>query len=171
MKHICSNLKNGEDYALFGYSMGALATYELIKLINMERKLHPPKWVFLAAHKPPCELGGDSIAMDDDKFIDYLVSEGGISGAISNDELFKEIFLPIIRNDYKIIGAYNYSPFVFSETSIPVTILYGKNDDNGNILMWDKCLNRRCMYKAFPGGHFFINNCLASICEVINYVL
>lgn len=161
-------LGNYSSNYIFGYSMGALLAYEAVRYIYATSKLLPPH-LFLAACDPPAVYVKQSpVPWDkDNEFIEYLIKGGGITRDLADDQDFKDFFLPIVRNDHKILDTYKYNA---ENIQIPMkaTILY--SDDETDIAEWSKCFNA-CSFYHFGGGHFFIHQDLRRICQIINHTL
>ena len=161
-------LLNVPDYAsncLFGYSMGTLLAYEAVKYIYLRYGMLPLHLFLAACEAPSVYITQDSVPWQkDDAFIEYLVKNGGITPDLAVDKDFADFFLPIIKNDYRILDGYKYN---MTDCSLPMkaNILY--SDDERDISQWGQYF-KNCEYYHFDGGHFFINQSLNRVCHIIH---
>ena len=107
--------------------------------------------------------------LNDNEFLKYLRSLGGIPDEILYNEELCEIFLPILRSD---MMAVNTAELVTDGRLIPVNIsvLYGSNDnsvDKSVMDKWKETSSKQCEFLEFVGNHFFINQYEKEILELI----
>ncbi|QOQ54192.1 thioesterase II family protein [Bacillus amyloliquefaciens] len=160
---------NNKCYAIYGHSMGAYISYEVIlKLMKLTDNL--PQHLFVSGKGAPHLTKESFISnLPDKQMIQWLNKLGGIpNDLIENYELMK-LFLPMIRNDYKLIE--NYSNKIKKKLSnVTLTVLTGKFDDSLTIREvegWKEYSEKRVDIYQINGGHFFINE---SDTEVISIV-
>ncbi len=118
------------EYAIWGHSMGSYIAYELLVLIERERR-PLPKEVILSGTVAPNRietLGIDvKLCGDEDFFLNYLESFGMINEMHRNNSIMRKMYLPIILNDYKILSA--CIPSKTQKLPIRTLILNGYDDD------------------------------------------
>lgn len=157
-------------YALFGYSMGALAAAEVTKMIRAKGELPPPAHVFLASHGP-CVLGErtDAKRPDTDETIkQWTIRFGGLSEKLINSPTFWRIYLPIYRADYELITDYDFSRLGFV-TDIPATVLFSPADiPREDMEKWRRVFTGRCDILEYDGGHFFLREHEREVADVVN---
>jgi len=164
---------NNEEYALFGHSMGAYAAYEVAKV--MQNKYYKPvKFLFVSGQVPPAQHKKNNIhKYSNEKFIEYLLSIGGINEDILQFKELLDMVIPIIRSDFNLIE--NYTPSVNCiKLKTNLCVLYGKNDKeiNGlNIDEWSNYSERYLGSKAFNGEHFYFQGCKDDIIRYIDFVM
>lgn len=168
---IGSELKGA--YAFFGHSMGTLIIYELLKIISQQR-LVDPKHVFLSGRYPPhINRGRQLHALPDDEFIAEVLSLGGTPEELLESKELMDIFIPILRADYRIVENYVYAD-TSTKWDFDISVLAGKDDaivsldDAGQ---WSRYSNCDCKIYEFEGGHFFINDNLKKVTSIINDTL
>lgn len=153
-------MKNGtENCAFFGHSIGGLVAYETaLKLRKMGMEL--PKHMFLSGCTPPHIKYGDRMIhlLPDDEFLKELVELGGMSEAILNNREILDLYLPVIRADYRIYELYEYKP---EQEPLPVdyTVLTGSTDiiaGERNMMEWRLYTSKKFQIRHFEGDHFFI---------------
>jgi surfactin synthase thioesterase subunit len=103
--------------------------------------------------------------------IDNLIKLGGITSEIYNYPEIIDAFLPIIRNDYKIIDEYAFS-MPMSCFNSNITFIYSDNDpfldDREKVVDWKHCTNKNFSIIEVKGDHFFINTEIEFLCQLIN---
>ncbi len=161
------------DYAIYGHSMGSLLAYELYYKIK-KQKLRKPIHIFFSGYKAPniIRKKENIYTLPDYDFIKKVIELGGTPEELSNNEELLDIFIPIIRNDFKILENYNYEKKE-DKIECDVSILNGKQDSINleEILAWEKHVGKGFKVYSFEGDHFFINNNAKNINSIINSTL
>ncbi len=154
-------MKNGtENSAFFGHSLGGLVAYETaLKLRELGMEL--PKHMFLSGCTPPHIKYGDKMLhlLPDDAFLKELVALGGMSEAILNNREILDLYLPVLRADYRIYELYQYKT---GREPLPVdyTVLTGSTDiiaGEMNMMDWKSYTSKKFQMRHFEGGHFFLH--------------
>lgn len=173
---IFSNIKDkiyDSDYAIYGHSMGSLLAYELYYKIN-EMSARKPKHMFFSGYKAPSMIKKreNTYTLPDYDFMKKVMDLGGTPEELMKDKELLEIFLPIIRNDFKILETYNYKKRE-NKIECDVSILNGKQDSINleEILAWKNHVCKSFKVYRFEGNHFFINNNIENITSIINATL
>ncbi|EJQ37425.1 hypothetical protein IEE_05211 [Bacillus cereus BAG5X1-1] len=173
---IFDNIKDkiGEnDYAIYGHSMGSLLAYELYYKIK-EMGHNIPKHIFFSGHRAPNrERKKDiSFTLPDEDFKNKIIELGGTpEELISNQELF-ELFLPILKSDFKIVETYKYKERM-DKIECDISVLNGKNDSISleEVLDWKNHTNGNFRTYYFEGNHFYINHNMEEIMSILNNTL
>ena len=159
-----------DEYAIYGYSMGSLLAYELYYKI-IDQNLRRPKHIFFSAYNAPSIIRKreNIYTLPDVEFINKIIELGGTPKEIIDNKDLMEIFLPIIRNDFRIIEAYNYKKRR-QKIECDVSILIGEQDSISaeEALVWKKHVSKDFKIYSFQGNHFFINNNIEKISNIIN---
>ena len=130
----------------------------------------PPKHVFLAAHEPINRKELKDIPENKrDEFIKArTIRFGGIPEKLLNNQSFWRMYLPIYRNDYMMIGKYDFEQLDL-KTQIAATVFYSQSDTPVEIMkLWKKYFIGKSEFIEFNGSHFFIQEHCQEICSVIN---
>ncbi|WP_455794971.1 thioesterase II family protein [Clostridium butyricum] len=162
-----------EDYAIYGHSMGSLLAYELYyKICDMNHK--KPKHIFFSGNKAPniAKEREISYKMPDSLFMQKIMELGGTPKKLLEDKEVLEFFLPILKNDIKIIEEYKYEERN-EKISCDISKLNGEDDNitQDEILEWRNHTSKNCNIYNFEGDHFFINNNLEEITGLIKATL
>lgn len=156
----------GEEYALFGYSMGSISLVEVLKRI-IASQIRKPVCIFLAAHEPhtKSELLDFSSDETDEWVKDRTVKFGGVPEKLLKNGAFWRTYLPVYRADYTIIGKYSFEKLQI-KTDIPAIVFYSEKDTPiSDMKLWDRYFN--CDFYEFEGTHFFIQEHHNAIAKII----
>ena len=145
-------------YAIFGHSMGALLAYEWARSIQ-EAGLDAPVCLFPsgrnAAHLPFSHR--ELHRLGDEEFVAELRRRyGGMPENFLEDPELRDVFLPILRGDLKLVETYRYGP----ETALecPVMAFAGADDrsvsDEG-LAGWGGLTRGPFACRRIPGDHFY----------------
>lgn len=148
---------DGSSNILFGHSLGAAIAYEAalklsevagsnIKLVIVSGRRAP----FLSSTTPHIS------SLPDDIFIERLKSYQGTPSELLELPEFKEIFLPAIRNDFRLSESHQ-SP-ESRKLKMPIAAFSGSNDEYAPlpaVLSWEKMTTSSFNSAEFTGGHFF----------------
>lgn len=155
---IFKSLETAEAYALFGHSMGGLLTYEVLQQIQ-KSALPIPRHVFISGCNAPDHKyeGKISTSLPDEAFMKEVADLGGTPAEVLENKEFIQLLAPIVRNDFRSLETYRFDKNS-EKLKSPVSILNGRQD--GDIHQkkkkWQEHCQEKCAYKAFNGGHFFI---------------
>jgi surfactin synthase thioesterase subunit len=160
-------------YALFGHSMGALICYKLAQKIRKE-KLPQPEHIFFSGRNAPHLKRRDDQKyhlMSNEDFKASVLKLGGTPPELFDHPEFLEIFLPILRNDFRLSEMSGHEEAI-DPLDDPITILTGKDD---HMIQeheeWEKHTSKSCRILFFEGGHFFLNEATEPIVRFVNQTL
>ncbi|MBF7155839.1 thioesterase II family protein [Bacillus albus] len=164
---------DGSPFAMFGHSMGALLVYEMIQKIHDVKGISPIH-AFFSGRLPVHTIDQQKrYTLPDQELKKYIVDLGGIPLELQSYDEILDMFLPIIRADFKLVETYELkekiSPFTFN-----ISILYGYDDklvDNQRLIEWADYTSKQCYFYGYQGGHFFINDFTEEVVKVINKTL
>lgn len=159
-----------EPYAIFGYSMGALTAFELVR--ELRRRAHPlPLALFVAARRSPRspEMKPLLHPLPDAQFIQGIQQRyGGIPPTIMQDAEMMAVFTPVLRSNFTMIETYAYTdapPF-----EIPVMAFGGTHDrttSESQLAAWEEETRASFSYRIFQGDHFFIQQHQAAVLNMV----
>lgn len=161
-------------YALFGHSMGSMIAYELARKISTDG-FPPPRHVFFSGRGAPHlrkEKEQLYHLMEDEEFRTAVLELGGTSPEFFHHPELLELFLPMLRNDFRLAEERDRADDI-SLLDVNITVLTGKDDDLTveQIQAWKQYTTRFCNIHYFEGGHFFINDDITGVVEIINDTL
>ncbi|QWU16642.1 Surfactin synthase thioesterase subunit [Paenibacillus sophorae] len=169
-------LDDREPYAIFGHSMGALIAYELYLKLKENQK-HLPIHIFFSGREAPhTNLFGSSKGhinhLPDNQFLEELKKYNGLTEEFLNNSELIELFMPIIRADFFIVENYQYKPDR-EKLNCSITILNGSQDyiTKAGVQAWEKYTKCTCDVVNFEGSHFFVEQNLDKVIDLIQHRL
>ena len=144
----------GEDFALFGHSMGALIGYELAHELSALGK--PPRHLFVsglgAPHLPPWPL---LYQLPDDELVQAIARLEGTSAEVLAQPELVQFLLPTFRADLRVWETYvaHRGPL-----DVPITAMGGRDDPSvgvEKVEAWESLTCARFQLEVFDGGHFY----------------
>lgn len=90
----------------FGHSMGAAVAYETLLRVERAGAAHVTR--LCVSGRAPDDAVRSAVRTDDE-VVEAVTSLGGTHAAVLDDPDLRDLFLPIIRNDYRLIDSYRRS--------------------------------------------------------------
>ncbi|MEU1090220.1 alpha/beta fold hydrolase [Streptomyces sp. NPDC005892] len=160
LEDLYRQLDTGTPYALFGHSYGALIAFELARLPRSEGVRRPSALLVSASCAPRIPAAdADSHRLSDAELVERLAALGGTPKELLENEELMEIYLPVIRADYRILGAYGTG--TPGTVDCPITAFYGDADDEADlpsVEAWADYTNGPFRVERIPGDHFFLHS-------------
>lgn len=156
-----------QPYAIYGHSYGALLTYELYYRI-LHSGIQKPVHLFFSGCKPPFQRVKETEMhkLPDEKFIQEISLFEGMERALLENRELLDIFLPIIRADFKVIDKYRYQEKPL-KINVPVSVLYGNDMNRETVNGWETLTEKEIDFYHINGSHFFIKEKLQDVASVI----
>ena len=160
---------------VFGHSMGAGIGYEMLRVLEAERAplARPqagPVHLFASARQAPHRPRGRMVhLLPDDEFCAVLLGNGGVNGQLLADPGLRELYLPIIRSDYRISETHRPTP-VTPPLRVDLTVLTGTEDhavDPAEAARWAEATSGSFVHHELPGDHFYLIPQLATVATVV----
>lgn len=161
---------DGGPYALFGHSLGAMLVFEAAKRLNRD-PLGLPVHLFLSGRAGPITLrpeGKKYHLMNDEEFKAAVLALGGTPAEIFEHPQLADIFLPLLRNDFRISETESIAELQTPlETNL--SVLLGTQDSStvNKKEEWSRNIAGSCTIHQLPGGHFFINEQASLVMQII----
>jgi len=141
---------------LFGHSMGASVAHEVA--LRFQGRGRPPAALCVSGRRPPQALDGQRNFPDtDEEIIADVVRFDAAHAAVFADPGLREMILPAVRSDYRLVNKYRGGQGV--PLDCPV---YGyTGDDDSEVtpeLMrgWADMTRGTFRLRVLPGGHFYL---------------
>lgn len=153
--------------ALFGHSMGTLLAFEVAK--RLETDGIAPVVLFASGRRAPGspQPEPDHRATDND-LVAEIANLNGTEDRLLDDEDMRPLFLPALRSDYRAIETYHHDPA--STVDCPVVALTGDTDNRVSLddaSSWATQTRGTFDLHVFSGGHFYLNDQLTPVTEVM----
>jgi len=159
--------KLDDEYIIYGHSLGGLLGYLLVLLLEDRGLRKPLRFVVSGRSNPAMKPADIRHNLPKDKFVRSLKELGGMpSDFFDHPELF-DFFEPILRADFEAIEGFDFSEDRKLETSI--SVLYGKGESfsKKEAKKWKNFSFQKTKFYSFKGGHFFIFDHIADICDIL----
>lgn len=173
--HDFKKLYSGDEYALFGHSLGCWLIYELYYKIEQEG-IRIPEALFFSGHYPPYmekEKGKQCADMEDDEFIEKITLLGGTNELVFQDEDLRKKYLQILKSDFMIAEKFKGRKRT-NKIKSNVVVLGGTMDgsvNNRELLLWKDAVGANCTVCKINGDHFFPFTNYQQTVEIINETL
>ena len=161
-------------FAFFGYSMGSLVAFELTRLLRRERGLEP-EWLFVAAHAAP-QLARRAPAMSaasDDELLQFFQrTYAPLPAQVTAHPELLAVISEILRADVHILERYAYA--AAPPLGCPIRAFGGLDDQSTartELEAWRSQTAARFALQMFPGGHFFWEQSLGEVVNVVGRCL
>jgi medium-chain acyl-[acyl-carrier-protein] hydrolase len=169
---LLSQIKNQvtpeSPFALYGHSMGGYLIYELYEKLCGYNIRH----IFISGMKSPqIPILTDRLHdYSTDNLISTLKKLGGTPPAVLENEDSINLFLPIVRSDFKMIHEYTNNDINSKKIHTPISILHGLDDDIQITELdgWEKIACKGLEFHFFEGDHFFLYENEENILSIIN---
>jgi surfactin synthase thioesterase subunit len=145
-------------FILFGHSLGALASFELIR--HLRRQGLPLPQVLIVSGQGAPQLPNPNPLlhrMPEHELIQMLRQYGGTPEAVLREADLLQLLLPSLRADFEMLETYTYQPE--DPLDCPIVVLGGQSDPRvpiPDLQAWREQTSASFSSQLFPGGHFFL---------------
>ena len=163
-RQISKKLRSG-DFVVYGHSMGAFLALRVVGMLIRQNR-YPLCMIVSGNAGPGLDRGAKRYLFEHDAFIGELKKLGGISREILDNKDLLDLFLPILRSDFKVAeeNGMDAEPAV----DVPIFAVMGDEEDYAKeITNWRRFTSAGFEYKLLPGGHFFIFEHFREIANII----
>jgi medium-chain acyl-[acyl-carrier-protein] hydrolase len=162
-----------KPYIFFGHSLGALISFELTHRLK-KMNVYLPKCLIVSGRAAPHTPSKNGIIhnLPNHEFIAKLKEYNGLPEIILHNQELLDLFLPIIRADFKLSESYLHMKY--EPLPVPIIALAGKNDYNviiENVALWMEHTTKSFKKYLLPGDHFFIKTHLREVLNIIQDVI
>ncbi|MDO0928745.1 alpha/beta fold hydrolase [Streptomyces sp. TG1A-8] len=167
----------GTPTVIFGHSMGAALGFEVARRLTTPGEQHAMRHLVVSGCAAPHRLRpfpGQEGAhlLDDERLVAMLGSLGAGGTHLLDDPDLREVLLPPVRNDYRLVQSYTGR----RDPALPIgiTAFAGRQDAAVSIDeldAWAEVTDGRCTVRSFPGGHFYLTERRDEVLGALNDVL
>ncbi len=161
-----------QEYALLGHSMGAIYAYELVKLIERDKRRKPVKIIVSGTDAPYVQDRKLLHNKTQKEFMKELHDLGSMPNEIMDDSELSDLFYPILHNDIRNLELYRlkHKNSEIDRINSSLTVIYGTEDDEFDrqrAAEWQKYSTLPNTIHEFEGGHFFIFERKEEVCNFL----
>lgn len=161
-----------EEYMLYGHSMGSWIVYYLLNRI-LKEQIRLPERIFVSGKEAPYVRKMDEISysMEDGEFLEKIYQLGGTPREIMDNKEILDIYVPILKNDYKLIQTCKYEEPI-EKYNFDIIIFNGLQDElmENDLNSWKQYTDKGVYIYNFEGNHFFIHNHTQEILDIISEI-
>lgn len=159
-------------FAIFGHSMGGLLAYGMAQAMAA-KQLPMPTTLLLSACSAPHKF--EPSRFPDPQNREALIADlrrlGGTPEALFHSPELLGMTLDILAADYQLLKGISVQ--AKTEVAIPIEILAGREDELelSTLRAWQDCTTKETTFRAFDGGHFYIQTQEAKVLAYISQLL
>lgn len=145
----------GREFAFFGHSMGAGVAFELTRWLRDRDEPLPYTLIVSAARAPRFRIDYEPAPEPSDE---VLLQRLHIPKEIRENPAALNLLMPALRADTRLYRNWTYHPT--SPLAVPIYAYGGADDPNvrpEHLEEWRHETNSLFLRRAFPGGHFYLN--------------
>lgn len=158
-----------KPFAFFGYSMGGKISHHLACELLTRHGVCPDHLFIAATQSPHSPRPGSALhELPSDQFWARINQYGGTPKEIIEEAEYRDLFEPQLRADFKLSETADGTGLPV--LACPVTVFGGTDDPSptpDDLDHWRKTTTKALEKHVYPGGHFFINDHLAAVHDVV----
>ncbi len=151
--------------------MGSLLAFEVALALQRDETSRRPRHLFLSGYNPP-HIPSRLPILHTLPDAELLPAVGAHYGALpaelmANREL-SDLLTPVFRADFTVVDTYTWDNR--GRVDLPITALGGRADpwtSEAELAEWQRHTTRDFRLDLFPGGHFFHQENLRSVLEIV----
>ena len=144
---------------LFGHSMGATVAFEVAGRLERDKDVLP-RCLIVSCRLSPADNRDEGIRLlDDDGLLAEVATLSGTDPQVLAEPELRELILPVLRNDYRAVESYVYTPA--PPLRCPILALAAEADPRltvADVDRWRDYTTGPFTLQTFPGGHFYLTD-------------
>ena len=172
IKNIVQALEAYQDkpFAIFGYSLGSLLAFEVCRELRKQNMKMPMHLFIAALSAPQLPTPHPPISsLADREFIQKVEYYYQPQGEAWNNLELREFLLPVLKDDIALYESYVYREE--APLTCPIDVYAGDKDRATPVestQYWSEQTNSELKQHVFQGGHFFIDNAVDEIKNLVS---
>lgn len=160
-------------FSVFGHSLGALISFELIRAMQDRRMLSPARFFASACQAPQVFRRPRPIhQLADSEFVQALREIDGTPDEVLGHQELLRVLLPMLRADFRLADTYRYVPG--GPLACAITAVGGREDHSisrGDLVAWHSQTTGPFNLRMVSGTHFFLRHHGNKVAKMIATVL
>lgn len=163
----------GEQFYLFGHSLGALIAFEVCR--RLPESATPRHFVASGCAAPPLmpsERVRDIARLTGREFAEAVGFFGGLPAEVIADDEMRDLLLPGVVADFRMAVGYRYQPG--SPLGVPATLVVGRDDPHVKAAQldgWTAEFSWPPDLRWVPGGHFYFDGQPARAVDILRSLI
>ena len=162
-----------EPFAIFGHSMGGLIGYEVARILEQQHDC-AAQHLIVASTPAPHLVRYDTPTYDipEGEFIEHLLALDGTPKELLEDKAGRELFLPLIRADFRLVQTYRHVPG--PPLNCPIVAFVGDVDPEvsaSDIGEWGLFTTHTFVPIVVPGDHFLLTRRTPDCLRIVRQTL
>jgi medium-chain acyl-[acyl-carrier-protein] hydrolase len=149
-----------KPFSFFGYSMGAMISFELTRLLQAEYALKPAHFFVAGRTAPQIEnTEPHTYHLPETEFLQSLKDLNGTPKALLANAELMQLMTPLLRADFEVCQTYAYVPG--PRLDCPMSVYGGTQDDHVSLEAyeaWKEQTSGPFKLTMYEGDHFFIHS-------------
>ena len=158
--------------AFFGHSMGAALAFEVTRRMEADGARGPLALIASARRAPGTHREENVHLRNDAGVVAEMRLLGGSDSRLLNDPELLDMVLPAVRGDYRAIERHRCP--ASATVTVPITVLVGESDPRTSFAeaqAWRDHTTGPFDLHVYPGGHFFLEQHIPAILDLISRTL
>jgi medium-chain acyl-[acyl-carrier-protein] hydrolase len=147
----------GQDFVLYGHSMGALIAFEVARVLSLAYGMHPRRLIVSGMEAPQdCVATRNRHLLTDDQLWEVVHRMGGLPPEVAAEPAMRQMILPVLRTDFQITDEYAFR--VAPRLDCPISAFAGSADSEltpREMLGWQVHTQGSFEHVELSGEHFF----------------
>ncbi len=143
---------------LFGHSMGSAIAFATARVLEA-RGVRPAALVCSGRIAPHRVKAPDIHKRPDHGIVQEMTRLGGTPEEVLENRELLDLFLPVVRNDYRLIETYH--PAGEPKIAAPIQVFCGDRDEDASragLLAWAELTQAEFRLDYFSGDHFYLTD-------------
>lgn len=171
---IMENIGPETPYAIYGHSLGSLLAFETYFALK-EKGAPEPKHIFFSGREAPDDQDEKTeyYKLPEKEFLAMVDVYGGNTNSVLSDKELLNVFVPILRSDFRLSETYEYVPHS-SKIKCDFTVVNGTEDFSAltkDMTRWKAFAEGKCNFEHIKGNHFFITENVADTVAMIKRII
>ncbi|RQP22648.1 thioesterase II family protein [Piscinibacter terrae] len=161
-----------EPLAVFGHSMGSILAYDLARRLKEQHGWRVKALIVSGRQPPHVVFGGDFHSRPEPEFIAEIQRLNGTPSAIFGDAEMRNLVLPVLRADYRVIETYEARRGGLLDC--PMVSCTSDRDEDApreRMNLWQSLSSGPFEAWDFIGDHFFLKDQAADLTARLNRYL